>query len=172
MIVSYFQAGRICSYIAEKWGYNKLLDMMHAYAALKTTPQVIQENLGMSPEEFDKEFLAWLDSADQEHRRALRGVEEGGEGSARRICKDKNYDEVIKEGTRIRDFYPDYVEADSVYEMLADAYLEKQRQERGAVLQLEKYSAIGGRNPRLIKRLAALEEEAGDKKRPRPRWSG
>ena len=34
--------------------------MVHSYAALKTTPEVIQENLGMTPEEFDKEFQAWL----------------------------------------------------------------------------------------------------------------
>ena len=32
VIVSYFQAGRICSYISQKWGYSKLLEMMHAYA--------------------------------------------------------------------------------------------------------------------------------------------
>ena len=68
MIVSYFQAGKICSYIAEKWGYSKLLDMIHSFAKLETTPEVIQNNLGMSPEEFDKQFLAWLDDANQEPR--------------------------------------------------------------------------------------------------------
>ena len=56
MIVSYFQAGRICDYIQSRWGADKLLDMVHSFAQLKTTPEVIQENLGMSPEEFDKQF--------------------------------------------------------------------------------------------------------------------
>ena len=31
VIVSYFQGGKILTYIAEKWGYSKLLDMIHAY---------------------------------------------------------------------------------------------------------------------------------------------
>ena len=56
MIVSYFQAGRICDYIQDRWGADKLLDMVHSFAQLKTTPEVIQQNLGMSPEEFDKQF--------------------------------------------------------------------------------------------------------------------
>ncbi len=163
VIVSYFQAGRICSYISQKWGYNKLLDMMHGYADVKTTPQVIQESLGLSAEEFDKQFLAWLEAQTKgtvehfaEWKKSVKDVAAA--------LKAKNYDEVIKEGTRIRDFYPDYVENASVYEMLADAYQEKGDKKK-ATLELEKYSSTGGRSPRLIKRLAALEEEAGDKRK-------
>jgi tetratricopeptide (TPR) repeat protein len=162
VIVSYFQAGRICGYISQKWGYDKLLAMMHSYAALKTTPQVIQDNLGMSTEQFDKEFLAWLDAQTKttvEHfadwKKAVKDLNAS--------LKAHNTDEVIKEGTRIRDYYPDYVEAHSVYEMLADAYLEK-GDKTAARKQLEKYSSVGGRNPVTIKKLAALEDEAGDKK--------
>ena len=29
VIVSYFQGGKICNFIAEKWGYDKLLAMIH-----------------------------------------------------------------------------------------------------------------------------------------------
>ena len=36
--------------------------MIHSYAKLETTPEVIQKDLGMSPEEFDKQFFAWLDA--------------------------------------------------------------------------------------------------------------
>src|SRR5271165_5407704 len=46
--------------------------------------------------------------------------------------------------------------------MLADAYQEM-RDKPAALKELERYSAIGGRNSQLIKRLAALEEESGDK---------
>ena len=78
--------------------------------------------------------------------------------------KAKNYDGVIKEGRRIRDFYPDYVEAHSVYEMLSDAYLEK-GDKQAARLELEKYSATGGRSSTLVKRLATLEIEASEPKK-------
>ena len=57
VIVSYFQAGRICDFINEKWGYQKLLDMMHAFAQSKQTAEVIQRHsLKMKPEEFDTSF--------------------------------------------------------------------------------------------------------------------
>ena len=59
--VSYFQAGNICDFIGSKWGEDKLLAMAHAYAEVKTTPEVIQLELGMSPEEFDKQYMAWMD---------------------------------------------------------------------------------------------------------------
>ena len=32
VIVSYFQGGKICNFIAEKWGYDKLLAMIHDFA--------------------------------------------------------------------------------------------------------------------------------------------
>ena len=32
VIVSYFQAGSICDFVKEKWGEEKLLDMVHSYA--------------------------------------------------------------------------------------------------------------------------------------------
>ncbi len=84
VIVSYFQAGQICTFIAEKWGYGKLLDMIHSYADLKTTPEVIQGDLGVSPEEFDKQFLAWLEARTKSTSGAFRGMEKGREGNARR----------------------------------------------------------------------------------------
>ena len=37
VIVSYFQAGRICDYIQSRWGADKLLDMVHAFAQRTTT---------------------------------------------------------------------------------------------------------------------------------------
>ena len=36
--------------------------MIHDYAELKTTPQVIELEFKMKPEEFDKLFLAWLEA--------------------------------------------------------------------------------------------------------------
>jgi tetratricopeptide (TPR) repeat protein len=163
VVVSYFQAGKICSYIAEKWGYSKLLDMMHSYAKIESTPDVIRKDLGVSPEDFDKQFLAWLEAQTKvtvEHfadwKKQLKTLVEDG--------RAKKYDDVIKEGSAIRDFYPDYVEPGSVYEVMADAYLAK-GDKASARAQLEKYNQVGGRSPLLIKRLATLQEEAGDTKK-------
>ena len=35
VIVSYFQAGRICDYIQSRWGADKLLDMVHSFAQIE-----------------------------------------------------------------------------------------------------------------------------------------
>jgi tetratricopeptide (TPR) repeat protein len=162
VIVSYFQAGRICDYINEKWGYSRLLDMMHSFASGKTTPEVIEKNLGMKPADFDKDFLKWLTAQTQstvagfgDWKKRVRGVSQA--------LAAKDYDKAIAEGNAIRDLYPDYVEHNSVYELLADAYIAK-GDKAAARKQLEAYSKTGGRAPATIKKLATMQEEAGDKR--------
>ncbi len=78
-------------------------------------------------------------------------------------AKEKQWDDVIKNGTRIRDLYSDYVEAGNVYEFLSQAYLAKGEKQK-ATEQLELYSNNGGRSPETLKQLATLESEAGHKK--------
>ena len=163
VIVSYYQAGKICNFVAEKWSYQKLLDMMHAYARLESTPDVVKKQLGLSPEEFDKQFFAWLHaqtSAPVEHfadwKKGLKQMHQD--------LQAKKYDAVLEQGKIIHDYFLDYVEPGSVYEVMADAYVAK-GDKTAARKQLEQWSAVGGRSPALIKKLATLEEEAGDPKK-------
>ncbi len=161
VVVSYFQAGQICNYIAEKWGYDKLLDMVHSYAAMTPTPEVIQKDLGVSPEAFDKQFLAWLEAKTKTQVEHFDDWKKGQKELMDLAIKG-DYDGVIAKGNAIRDWYPDYVEQHSVYERLADAYLAK-NDKADAMAQLEKYSSVGGRDSATVKKLATLEEEAGHK---------
>ncbi|MGH9658746.1 MAG: tetratricopeptide repeat protein [Bryobacteraceae bacterium] len=162
VIVSYFQAGRICDYIAKHWSYQRLLDMMHSYAGGASTPEAIEKHLGMKPEEFDKKFLAELEA---ETKKVVDGFDEWSKRrrAVAEAAKAKKHDEVIKEGLAIRDIYPDFVETGSVYEFLANAYLETNNKPR-AIEELATYSKTGGRDPGLLKKLATLLEEAGRKK--------
>ena len=61
VIVSYFQAGSICDFISKRWGEDKLLEMVHSYAKLLTTPAGDSAGSRPAPEEFDKQYLAWID---------------------------------------------------------------------------------------------------------------
>jgi tetratricopeptide (TPR) repeat protein len=79
------------------------------------------------------------------------------------LAKTKDWGAVIKEGTAIRDLYPDYIEAGSAYEFLATAYTETNNKP-AAIAELEKYVKNGGRYPESIKKLAKLLVEAGRKK--------
>jgi tetratricopeptide (TPR) repeat protein len=161
VIVSYFQGGKICSYIAEKWGYSKLLDMIHAFAKLQSTPDVFRNVLGISTEDFDKQFLAWLE--DGQSGRTAGHFEEWQKQLKNMVAdlRAKKYDEVIRAGTVIHNDYPDYVEPGSVYELLADAYTAK-GDKAAARKELEQYNQVGGRSPLLVEQLATLEVEAGE----------
>jgi len=162
VIVSYFQGGQVITYIVEKFGYQKVLDMIHAFGDKKTTVEVIEQELKMKPEDFDKQFFPWLNAR-------TKTQVDGFEDWAKRVraisgmAKEKDWDRVIKEGTAIRDIYPDYVELGSVYEFLAEAYIAK-NDKPAAMRELEKYSSIGGRDPATLKQLASLESDAGKKK--------
>jgi tetratricopeptide (TPR) repeat protein len=162
VVVSYFQAGKICSYIAEKWGYSKLLEMIHSFGELKTTPEVIQQDLGMKPEEFDTQFLAWLTAQTKTTVDGFKNWQETLRKMHRELAA-KEYDAAIADGKAIRDVYPDYVEAASVYEALAKAYLAK-GDKPAAIAQLETYSKAAGRSPETLKHLASLQAEQGRKK--------
>jgi tetratricopeptide (TPR) repeat protein len=162
VIVSYFQAGRIVDYINDKWGWDTLLSMLHDFGEGSDTVTVVRKNLKIEPEEFDKRFLAFIDedtkvvvSRFEDWKKRLRDVVKAAE--------NKDWGEVIKTGTEIRDWYPDYVEEHSVYESLAKAY-EAKGDKASAMKELERYARIGGREPETLKTLAKYLEDAGRKK--------
>ena len=159
VIVSYYQAGRICDYIKDRWGADKLLDMVHSFAQVKSTQEVIRQNLQMEPEEFDKQFLDWLDkdvgktvANFDKWRTSLKDLAQQ--------AKNKNYDEVLKQGEEVRQLYPDYVYPANPYEFMAEAHLAKGNK-KGAASILTDFEKMGGRDPQALKQLASLEEELG-----------
>jgi len=160
VIVSYFQAGSTCDFIAEKWGEGKLLDMVHSYAKLATTQQAIQHDLGLAPEEFDKQYLAWIDrqyGAEASHfdewRVKLRELVAAEER--------KDYRSVLQNGPAVLALYPQYVDDANVYELMAEAdrVLGDSKSE---VTILAGYEHVGGQSPDALKRLAALESAGGN----------
>ena len=114
VIVSYFQAGRIADYINDKWGWDTLLAMLHDFGNGEDTPSVgsPKKKLKIEPADFDKEFLAFIEADTKntidhfdEWKKTLKSLVE--------MSSSKDWAAVIKEGTRIRDMYPDYVEEHS-----------------------------------------------------------
>jgi tetratricopeptide (TPR) repeat protein len=159
VVVSYYQAGRICSYIAQRWGYDKLLAMMHDYATEASTPAVIQKELGMEPADFDRDFLAAVDA---ETSKTIDGFDEWRKQVklAVELSRAGKHQELIDKTAAIRDVYPDYVEPGNLYELRADAFLAINNK-AGATAELERYAKQGGRNPAALKKLTTMLEEAG-----------
>jgi len=162
VVVSYFEAGRMCDYIDREWGWPKLLAMIHDFAGGASTPEVIEKELGVKPEQFDKGFLTDLDAST---KKTVDGFDDWRKGLKKvaDAYKAQDYDAVIHDGSAIRDLYPDFVEAGNVYQILADAYVAK-GDKRAAIGELERYSKVGGRSPDTLKQLATLLEEAGNRK--------
>ncbi|HEY6904422.1 MAG TPA: tetratricopeptide repeat protein [Candidatus Acidoferrales bacterium] len=162
VIVSYYQAGRICDYIQGRWGADKLLEMVHSFAAKQTTTATIQQDLKMTPEEFDKEFQDWLYKGDgqvaahfDEWRTKLKDVVAQ--------AKNHNYDAVLKEGPEVVQLYPQYIYAANAYQFIAEADLAKDNKQAATAI-LTDYEKMGGRDPDLLKKLASLEETLGSPK--------
>jgi tetratricopeptide (TPR) repeat protein len=162
VLVSYFQSGRICDYIQSRWGDAKLLEMVQSFANRKTTSETIQQDLGVSPQEFDTQFQAWLYT---DLGKTAAGFDKWREGLKTLVASAKagNYDQVLKQGEEVRRMYPQYVEDANAYDFLADAHLAK-GEKRAAVETLTEYEKAGGLSPHTLKELASLEEELGDPK--------
>lgn len=159
VIVSYFQAGKILDYISQRWGDAKILDMIHAYAKDTPTPEVIKEQLGVTPEQFDKDFLAEID---KEYGKTVAGFADWTKQvrEISQLAKDGKNDEVIAKGRAIESVYPDYVEAGNVYTFVAEACLKKD-DKACAMDEWGRYSKIGGRDPDTMKKYAKLLADAG-----------
>jgi cellulose synthase operon protein C len=159
ILVSYYQAGRICDYIQERWGAEKLVDMVHAFAELKPTPDVIQQSLGLAPAAFDEQFQAWLYqnagpivTKFDEWRTGLKHLVE--------LVNSGQSDAALEVGETVRRLYPEYVQDANAYEFLAEIKSAK-GDKAGAMAVLIDYQKFGGSNPSTLKKLATLQEELG-----------
>ncbi len=159
VVVSYFQAGSICDFIGEEWGEGKLLDMVHSFAQLQTTPQSIQSNLGLSPEQFDRRYLAWIE---KKYSSEATHFEDWHEKLKALVAaaEQKQNDQVLQQGPAILGLYPEYVDEANVYELMADAYKARGSPKSEEAI-LTGYEHAGGQSPDLLKRLAQLEQDDG-----------
>jgi tetratricopeptide (TPR) repeat protein len=162
VLVSYYEAGKICDYIVEKWGNDAILGMIHSYGDRKSTAEAISENLHQSPEEFDKNFGGWLDS---QTATTVRHFDEWRKGieSAHASLKAGRVDDAMRQAAAVKKLYLDYVGDGNAYEVIANGY-EHKNQKSEAARELQEYRDHGGSNVALLEKLAHLQEQAGDTK--------
>jgi cellulose synthase operon protein C len=159
VLMSYFQAGRICDYIQTRWGQEKLLALVQQFAIPRSTTEAIRAVLAMEPEEFDRQFQAWLyqDTA---------ALVAGFDGWRKRLealvlaARAGRHDQVLADAEAVIALYPDYVFEGNAYQLLADAAQAEARPgvAAGALLR---YVQHRGRDPATLERLAKLQQDAG-----------
>lgn len=167
--ISYFQAGRICDFITKKWGWDTILAMLHDYAQGEDTPSVIRKELKLEPAEFDTQFLAALDAETKvtvdhfdEWKKSARELS----GLVAKAVASKavpDAENAIRLGKSIEGWYTEYVEENSVYELMAAAYMAA-GDKNSAIDEWWRYVHAGGRSLTQIKLLAKNLDEAGRKK--------
>jgi Flp pilus assembly protein TadD len=162
VIVSYWQGGTICDYIAERWGSDALLGMAHSFGDLKTLPQVFQENLKITPQQFDVDYMAWIEKRWGETAKQLDHLHDALK-TMLASAGAKDDDAVIAAASKTIALYPDYVEDANAYVLLANAQLDKGNKQ-AAMDALKQYEKRGGEDPKTLEKLATLEEDLGQPK--------
>jgi tetratricopeptide (TPR) repeat protein len=61
ILFGYYEGGLLCDFLVGRYGEAVLTKMLKRFASDEEAPTVVQEVLGCSAEELDRDFLAWLD---------------------------------------------------------------------------------------------------------------
>jgi tetratricopeptide (TPR) repeat protein len=157
--LSYFQAGRICDYIVERWGWPKMLELIRAFSKPAATGETIARVLGITAKEFDAQFLAWLK---QQHRTPIENFERWTRDlkQLHELRRGQKWQEVQQMAQSVIAAFPEFVEPGNAYEALAEACTGL-GDTACAADALERYMKQGGRNPTALKQLARLLDSAG-----------
>ncbi len=159
VIVSYMQSGLVFDYIDRTYGFDKIVDMLYLFNEHATTGQALERVLGISLEELNSDFKAYID---REYGQLLDNMEEWQDShrASFEALEQEDWRGAIAAASRANALYPDYVEADSPYIALARAYARLDDSEN-EFLTLETFWQRGGYAPRALMALAERYQERG-----------
>lgn len=162
VIVSYMQAGLLCHFIDERYGSEKLAELLHAFGDGLDTVAAIRRTLDISSPQLDREFDAYVE---QQHGPTLRILDEWQEQFAalEEARNAEDWQAVVTTATELIDLFPTYVEANSPYLSLAEAHAALDETD-DARATLSAFHARGGFDPGALKQLADWHAEAGDRR--------
>ncbi len=159
--LSYFQAGQALDWIARTYGQDTINAMVLSFAERKTTPEVIQMHLKLTPKEFDAKLDAFMNERFGKVAGSLKELR-AAILAATKALTAKDWDTAITEGVKATSGYPPTAILATGYEVLAKAYTAKGEKTKARDI-LREYAKASGRDPETLKQLAQLEEDSGDK---------
>jgi tetratricopeptide (TPR) repeat protein len=159
--VSYAEAGLVCLFIEQRWGFERLASLLRLFARNPSTAEAIQATFDLEPREFDEQFLAFLR---QRYAGLLASVDEWNRQSqaARQAMQNEQWNDVIEPARRAAQLYPEHIGPESPHLMLATAF-EKLGRRAEAIAALERYREAGGWDPTAMRELARWLDESGRK---------
>jgi len=87
--IAYFQASQICEFIAERFGFDAILQMLARYRDKARTPDVLRDVLKLTEAEFDRQFFAYVESKARPLHQAL--------STQNNVVASMSKDEVLKQ---------------------------------------------------------------------------
>jgi tetratricopeptide (TPR) repeat protein len=152
VIVSYMQAGLVFDFIDLEYGFDKIVDMLYLFNDGLTPVEAIEKTLGISDSEFDRHFKQFIDI---EYGPLLSrlGIWKEDMSSSYQSLQEENFEEAIAAAERAAFTYPDYVEIDSPYIVMARAYNALENKE-GEFNAIQTYWQKGGYLPNALLSLA------------------
>src|SRR5438094_1225136 len=158
VLVSYYQSSLVCDYIDQKFGFPAIKKMLLLYKEGKSTVDVFREGIGLTTEQFDMEFLKWIDDKvkNLEVKPFTERISSGQEALAK-----GDTDKAIEILNQAIDLYPEYTDEHNAYEPLADAYLKK-GDKKAAIDILKKLMTYSETSYKASLKLSELLQEQKD----------
>jgi tetratricopeptide (TPR) repeat protein len=161
--ISYQQAGLACLFAEQRFGFAKVVEFLRAFNEDPTTAQAIRAVFKVEPEQFDREFDAFMK---QRFAMYLADPKRWAELMARshRLLEARNWAEARDAAQAAIQVLPEYTEGGSAYEVLATAEHEAGN-DAAAIAALELWRKAGGWDPATTRELGTLLAAAGNKAR-------
>ncbi len=157
--VSYMQAGLICLFIEQRWGFEQLPVLLRQFNREISTKDAIEATFKVPVKEFDEQFDAFVR---QRYSTALARFDEWRRAAslARKSVEGEHWQAVIDSARTAISIFPEDLASDSPYLLLAKA-LDKTGQREQAIDALTRYRQAGGWDPHALRQLAEWLDAAG-----------
>lgn len=160
--ISYMQAGYACRFIAERWGFERLVELLRGFAEGQATAANLRAVLEIEPDDFDKGFDAFM-RAELEPALAGLGRWRRDLKKALEAAREDDWEAVLEPARSAKAAYPQFIGPGSSYSLLATA-LDETGNRAEAIEELREYERRGGREPETLQRLGRWLEAAGQQR--------
>jgi tetratricopeptide (TPR) repeat protein len=160
VIVSYMQAGLVFEFIDLTFGFDRIVTMLDRFDEGTNPVTALEEALGITADDFDAQFAAWVD---REYGEMLANMPEWQElqRASFAALEQEDWDSAVSAAQRAIEIFPEYVEVDSPYIALARAYTRLEDEDK-EFLTLKTFWEQGGYSARALMALAEDYEQRDD----------
>jgi tetratricopeptide (TPR) repeat protein len=156
--VSYQQAGLICLFAAQRWGVDRVVSMLRLFDGKVTTADAIRKAFEVAPEDFDKQFNAFMKQRYAAYIADSKRWPDLME-RAHRMLEARNWTEARDAAQAAVTLFPEFTSGGSAYEVLAAAE-EGANNKPAAIAAWQAWRKAGGWDPDGLRKLGALLLEA------------